>query len=252
MRGVSSLLDVSSNPGRRRWRAMALFCVLNLDGCAAGPNFTSPAAPSAVRYTAETLRGEAASTDTRVQHIALGREIMAENAADMWSAWQQMAGQYPPAFTVRSFLDKHRENPEHYSRSEALADYDSQPLVRAVRERRDWPWPVHNYDVRPPYQKMRYFMFHFPVAHDLVAHFSVDRDDFVAGERARAFPCDALITMDGEWIQEPNLSVEEQIGCAKGEECGYLGRERQYRELVHQYLDRLPEDAIIVQVGFRN
>jgi NodT family efflux transporter outer membrane factor (OMF) lipoprotein len=55
--------------------SVALTCVLSLGGCAAGPNFVRPAVPSAARYTADTLRGEAASTDTKVQHIALGQEI---------------------------------------------------------------------------------------------------------------------------------------------------------------------------------
>jgi NodT family efflux transporter outer membrane factor (OMF) lipoprotein len=87
MRGVSGFLDVSANSGRRRWRAMALSCVLNLGGCAADSNFTRPVAPSAVRYTADTLRGEAESTDTRVQHIALGREI----EGDWWTLFQSDA-----------------------------------------------------------------------------------------------------------------------------------------------------------------
>ena len=87
MRGVSGFLDVSANSGRRRWRAMALSCVLNLGGCAADSNFTRPVAPSAVRYTADTLRGETDSADTRVQHIALGREI----EGDWWTLFQSDA-----------------------------------------------------------------------------------------------------------------------------------------------------------------
>jgi NodT family efflux transporter outer membrane factor (OMF) lipoprotein len=47
-------------------------------GCAAGPDFSRPAAPTAARYTAETLRGEGASADDKVQHIALGQEIEGE------------------------------------------------------------------------------------------------------------------------------------------------------------------------------
>jgi NodT family efflux transporter outer membrane factor (OMF) lipoprotein len=55
-------------------RAIVLACILGLGGCAVGPNFTRPTAPSAARYTADTLRGEGSANDT-VQHIALGREI---------------------------------------------------------------------------------------------------------------------------------------------------------------------------------
>ena len=56
-------------------RAIALASVLGLGGCAAGPDFTRPKAPSAARYTGDTLRGEDAAASDTVQHIALGREI---------------------------------------------------------------------------------------------------------------------------------------------------------------------------------
>jgi outer membrane protein TolC len=58
--------------------ALILSCVLSLSGCAAGPDFARPAAPTAARYTAETLRGEGASADDSVQHIGLGQEIEGE------------------------------------------------------------------------------------------------------------------------------------------------------------------------------
>ena len=53
---------------------MAL-CVLSAGGCAAGPDFTRPEPPPATRYTADTLRGEGASGDDQIQHIALGQNI---------------------------------------------------------------------------------------------------------------------------------------------------------------------------------
>jgi len=56
-------------------RAIVLACVLGFGGCAAGPDFVRPTAPSAARYTVDTLRGEDASASDSVQHIALGREI---------------------------------------------------------------------------------------------------------------------------------------------------------------------------------
>jgi NodT family efflux transporter outer membrane factor (OMF) lipoprotein len=55
--------------------ALVVACVLSVVGCAAGPDFTRPAPPPATRYTAETLRGESASAETQVQHIALGKNI---------------------------------------------------------------------------------------------------------------------------------------------------------------------------------
>ena len=56
-------------------RAIVLACVLGFGGCTVGPNFTRPTAPSASRYTADTLRGEGGSANDTAQHLALGREI---------------------------------------------------------------------------------------------------------------------------------------------------------------------------------
>src|ERR1700733_4010203 len=56
-------------------RAIMLAGVLSVGSCAVGPNFARPTAPSAARYTADTLRAEEASASDTVQHITLGREI---------------------------------------------------------------------------------------------------------------------------------------------------------------------------------
>jgi NodT family efflux transporter outer membrane factor (OMF) lipoprotein len=55
--------------------ALMVSCVLSVGGCAAGADFTRPAPPPATRYTAETLRGEGASANDQVQHIALGQDV---------------------------------------------------------------------------------------------------------------------------------------------------------------------------------
>jgi NodT family efflux transporter outer membrane factor (OMF) lipoprotein len=68
-------------------RAIVLACVLELCGCAVGPNFTRPTAPSAARYTGNTLRGEDASASGTVQHLALGREI----EGDWWTLFRSDA-----------------------------------------------------------------------------------------------------------------------------------------------------------------
>jgi NodT family efflux transporter outer membrane factor (OMF) lipoprotein len=87
MRSVSGCSDICANSGCRRWPAVALSCVLSLGGCAAGPNFTRPVAPSSARYTADTLRGEVATTDAKTQHIALGEEI----EGNWWALFQSDA-----------------------------------------------------------------------------------------------------------------------------------------------------------------
>jgi NodT family efflux transporter outer membrane factor (OMF) lipoprotein len=72
---------VDSGRSRKcRWTPTAMPAVIVplaaiVVGCATGPEFTRPAAPSAARYTAEPLRSEAGPADDTLQHVALGREI---------------------------------------------------------------------------------------------------------------------------------------------------------------------------------
>jgi NodT family efflux transporter outer membrane factor (OMF) lipoprotein len=75
MQGIAMDLGCLHRPRAPMVRSIVLACVLGLGACAVGPKFTRPAAPSEARYTADTLRGEDASTNDTVQHIALGREI---------------------------------------------------------------------------------------------------------------------------------------------------------------------------------
>jgi NodT family efflux transporter outer membrane factor (OMF) lipoprotein len=56
-------------------RALMVSGAVSVGGCAAGPDFARPEPPPATRYTADTLRGESDSTETKVQHIALGQNI---------------------------------------------------------------------------------------------------------------------------------------------------------------------------------
>jgi NodT family efflux transporter outer membrane factor (OMF) lipoprotein len=75
VQGIAVDLGCFRRPCAPMARAIGLACVLGFGGCAVGPNFTRPTAPPAARYTGDTLRGEDASTNDTVQHIALGREI---------------------------------------------------------------------------------------------------------------------------------------------------------------------------------
>jgi NodT family efflux transporter outer membrane factor (OMF) lipoprotein len=75
MQGVAADLGCFRRARAPMARAIVLACILGLGGCAVGPNFTRPTAPSAARYTADTPRGEGATASDTAQHIALGREI---------------------------------------------------------------------------------------------------------------------------------------------------------------------------------
>ena len=56
-------------------RAIVLAWALSVGGCAVGPNFTRPTAPSAARYTGDTPRSEDVTASDTAQHIALGGKI---------------------------------------------------------------------------------------------------------------------------------------------------------------------------------
>jgi outer membrane protein TolC len=75
VRGVAVDIRRFRKPYASIARAIVPACVLSLGGCAVGPKFARPAAPSAARYTADTLRAEDASASGTLQHIDLGREI---------------------------------------------------------------------------------------------------------------------------------------------------------------------------------
>jgi NodT family efflux transporter outer membrane factor (OMF) lipoprotein len=75
-------------------RAIVLAYTSALACCAVGPDFTRPTTPSAVRYTADTLRGEGESGKgegepgkATVQHLAMGREI----AGEWWTLFRSDA-----------------------------------------------------------------------------------------------------------------------------------------------------------------
>src|ERR1700688_1447634 len=87
VRGVAVNLGRFRKPYASVAQAIVPACVLSLGGCAVGPNFARPAAPSAARYTADTLRAEDASASGTVQHIDLGREI----EGDWWTLFRSDA-----------------------------------------------------------------------------------------------------------------------------------------------------------------
>src|ERR1700677_2991775 len=75
MQGVAIDLECFCKTCAPPARAIVLACALSVGGCAVGPHFTGPAAPSAAGYTGDTPRGEDATASDTAQHIALGREI---------------------------------------------------------------------------------------------------------------------------------------------------------------------------------
>ena len=87
MQGIAVDLWCSRKPHAPMACTTVLACALGFGGCAVGPNFTRPTAPSAARYTGDTLRGEHTAAGDSVQHIAFGREI----EANWWTLFRSDA-----------------------------------------------------------------------------------------------------------------------------------------------------------------
>jgi hypothetical protein len=87
MQGIAMDSGCFRTPRAPMARVLVLACALSVGGCAVGPNFTRPTAPSAARYTGDTLRGEDTSTNDTVQHNVLGRKI----AGNWWTLFRSDA-----------------------------------------------------------------------------------------------------------------------------------------------------------------
>lgn len=87
MQRVAADLECFCRTCAPRVRAIVLACALSVGGCAVGPNFTRPTAPSAARYTSDTPGGGDVTASGTAQHIALGREI----SGDWWTLFRSDA-----------------------------------------------------------------------------------------------------------------------------------------------------------------
>ncbi|MFT9671627.1 hypothetical protein ACMZ5F_29730 [Streptomyces rhizosphaericola] len=109
------------------------------------------------------------------------RVAVAEEAARRWEAWQEFSAGYPAALPAHHFWARVRLDPQQrYSFEQARAEYESQPLIRAV--------------YADPVLRERF-------GDDPVQFILPDRDAYVAEQYADVLPTWALLTLDGRWIE---------------------------------------------------
>jgi hypothetical protein len=87
MQGIAVDLGCFRTPRAPMARVLVLACVLGVGGCAVGSRFTRPTAPSAARFTGDTLRGEDTSTNDTAQHNVFDRKI----AGNWWTLFRSDA-----------------------------------------------------------------------------------------------------------------------------------------------------------------
>lgn len=176
--------------------------------------------------------------------LAASRREAAASARYSWELWHSYSINYPEALSMRDLLSGDGDGSAPRGETQAEVDFNRQPLISALS---DLPDPVHWQAPAYQYRHLyRHFRTGFKNQHDLVRHFAFTQEDFIAHEESRALAGDVLITVDGRWIQAPE--VEDYFSCARGDECLDLVGHQGYCELVDRYIEDLPAEAIVVQL----
>lgn len=139
-------------------------------------------------------------------------------AADRWDTFHAIAAKYPEAHPWSRFWARHEADPEGYPAARARSDYWAQPLKQALDNfpiGQSWTCPIDEY--------------------------TVDREVYVARNRAAANTGYALLTLDGEWIAPGEMGW-----------WGFSSDEQEdrdaYREKANAYLDVLDSDIYLIAV----
>ncbi|WP_017556656.1 hypothetical protein [Nocardiopsis baichengensis] len=149
--------------------------------------------------------------------LALGsmRESAAREAELEWDIFQERAASLPPALGWSSFA---RLVSPDYGRQRAEADYKSQPLVEALA--RTGLDRVMDYALDAP---------------------GASKEGYIEDRRSRAVTGASLLTLDGEWIDEP---FGGWIGSTPDVRSAAAG----YRAMANAYIDELTDDTWLVAV----
>ncbi|MFD4600883.1 hypothetical protein ACFWPQ_23015 [Streptomyces sp. NPDC058464] len=134
------------------------------------------------------------------------RVRVAAEARQAFEAWQDFAKAYPPGRAFGAFRARHLADPENYSQIQAVEDYRAQPVIAAFLD-------------NPELEDV--------VGGDPIARLSDGLDALVRHAVDAALPSNALLTLDGRWLDVANA---------------------ERRHHFTEYLDALPGDAYAVRV----
>lgn len=134
------------------------------------------------------------------------RARAAARARRAFEAWQEFASAHPPGRAFGTFRARHLADPENYSQAQAVEDYRTQPVIAAFLD-------------NPELEEL--------VGGDPIVRLSDDLEGRVRHAMDSALPSNALLTLDGRWLDIANADR---------------------RRYFNDYLDVLPADAYAVRV----
>ncbi|WP_030939766.1 hypothetical protein [Streptomyces sp. NRRL S-646] len=134
------------------------------------------------------------------------RAQAAAQARRAFEAWQDFSAAYPPALPSSHFWARHFADPEGYPRAQLLEDYRTQPVIVALGN-------------NPDLEEL--------IGGNPVARLTGDVEAYVRSAADKALPSNALLTLDGHWLDVANAE-----------------RRRHFND----YLDALPADTLVVRV----
>lgn len=116
------------------------------------------------------------------------RAAAADAAAREWDAWARLAATHPPALPLTHFLIPFWADPGPETIARARHAHSQQPVMRAFRARHalsdDTIWQEEN---------------------DPITRYAIPRGDFARIRAARVIPTGALLTVNGEWIDDESF-----------------------------------------------
>lgn len=151
------------------------------------------------------------------------RATKEEEAAAEYDKYKVFAANYPAARPWSAFVEEFTELPNGKDkwavRDRVREVYQAQPLIAAQRNHEDYRWAFEC----------------------TVDKFSVDRADYLADARRDAIPGFALLTLDEQWVAPGTMGM---FGFSDDTPEGRA----EYKGWANDYIDGLPEDAILVAV----
>jgi hypothetical protein len=144
------------------------------------------------------------------------RQRAADEAHVRYDEWDALCAKTPSAKEWAHFLGLHKAG--ELTIEQARERYGAQPRIMAARADEEMGW----YD-------------------DIIEHFGVSREEYVANARRDAVPGYALITLDRQWMAPGRMGW---FGMSSDEP----GTVDAYKTEANAYLEALGDDVLIVQI----
>ncbi|MEV6655332.1 hypothetical protein [Streptomyces sp. NPDC051219] len=160
------------------------------------------------------------------------RSSVAARASDTWENLWSLSRKSEKATSLRAFFDRCIESPQ-YSAQQARSEYLLQPFVRAVSD-----------------SGILGGLAVVQESQDPVSWLELGIEQFVRREVSRALPTGALVTVEGEWVDDSvdNSTAESPIEMVRRSNA----RNLEYMRFADEYLENLDGDVVVVRVLYHS